>query len=85
MTKENHRIRVNVMAVRILQRKMNWPLVGIKHYCSRNIWATYGEHMGGSYVPHMFPIRGDIKAIFKNNQVIRGPHIILSIMGKPKG
>ena len=27
-----------------------------KHYCSRNLWATYGEHMGSPYDPHMFPI-----------------------------
>ena len=27
------------------------------HYCSRNLWATYGEHMGSPCGPHMFPIR----------------------------
>ena len=29
----------------------------LSHYCSRNLWGTYGEHMGSPCDPRMFPIR----------------------------
>ena len=43
------------------------------HHCSRNLWATYGEHMGSRYDPHMFPICSTYGENFKNNQIIMWP------------
>ena len=47
-----------------------------KHYCSRNLWGTYGEHMGSPCDPHMFPICSTYGENFKNNQIICGPYVV---------
>ena len=41
------------------------PSVVQSHYCVRNIWATYGPHMGSPSAAHMQPICGPYVECFQ--------------------